>query len=143
MYEMYSSGNSHKERSACLCMCESVCASVYVCVRQRSGPCCKGLRYPLLLSVAAMGLVVPGGPRWHRNPQSGSEKVTQHTRDASPRRHSLLPLTDSSGPSPPGVSVPHQSSESSTITFFLDCVGNASKKCQDQSAGVTEPVVKG
>ncbi len=71
IYEMYSSGNSDKERSVFLCM--------WVCVWLRWGACCKGLRYPLLLSVAAMGLVVPGGHRWHRNPQSRSEKVTQNT----------------------------------------------------------------
>lgn len=54
------------------------------CVWLRSGACCKGLRYPLLLSIAAMGLVVPGGHRWHRNPPSRSEKVTQNTGETPP-----------------------------------------------------------
>lgn len=69
IYEMCPSETSHKESNVFLC--------VWECVWQRSAACRKGLRYPLLLSVAAMRLVVPRGHRWHRNPQSHSEKVTK------------------------------------------------------------------
>ncbi len=62
IYETYSSGNSYKEKE---CVYPLVCECVCVC---NKGACCKGLRYLLLLSVAAVGLVVPGGRRWHRNP---------------------------------------------------------------------------
>lgn len=55
---------------------------LYHCVRVWVGACTRvgmlqSLRYPLLLSIGAMGLVVPRGHRWHQNPQSHSEKVTK------------------------------------------------------------------
>lgn len=96
-----------------------------------------------------MGLVVPGGHRWHRNPPSRSEKVTQNTGETPPTyspNHSLL-LTDSSGRIVLGLLVSHQSSECSTIILFK-CGTEAGTemplKCQtttDLSCSVIDDIV--
>lgn len=93
-----------------------MCSLICDCVWQNSVACCKALRYPLLLSIAAMGLVVPRGHRWHQNPPSYSVKVTKKVQP--PPTDSML-ITDSSGWFLPGLLVPHQYSESSTIIFFM------------------------
>lgn len=90
-----------------------MCSLICDCLWQN---CCKALRYPLLPSIAAMGLVVPRGHRWHQNPPSYSVKVTKKVQP--PPTYSML-MTDSSGWFLPKLLVPHQSSESSTIIFFM------------------------
>lgn len=95
-------------------MCEGVRVCVFVAMLQ-------SLRYPLLLSTGAMGLVVPRGRRWHQNPQSHSEKVTKiqasHPHLYSPT-HSPL-VTHSSGWALPGLLVPHQFPQSFAVMFYV------------------------
>lgn len=81
----------------------------------------QSLRYPLLLSMGAVRLVVPRGRRWHQNPQSHSEKVTK-IQEFHPHlyssTHSLL-VTHSSGRALPGLLVPHQFSQSFALMFYV------------------------